>query len=353
LQSTYYTFSSPVSLNSVLSVPLVGLSLNNSFRFNPVVQKHPYLNIKSDTNQNGYYSENQADQILKNDYSAQKLDLQAVNSLSFKPFAKVPFLANTSLSWNSTVKLIRTVFDGDVHDPHWTYNSVDWKNFWEDNESISAHNLTFNLSSKINTYSQTLTLQASLPPQVDSYLGKVQLVFPFMTFVAQTTVKQTSLTDETWFFEPFTQSSSWNFFNRKITLTQSFSYNIEDKQSTSLGGSLSFFGLKVVYSMQHTMSYFLDTEAKKYEEEEKKFIPYSLGISYSLPSKTFKFFKDKMQITPGLSTSLIANLVKPTNSYFTFSPSIKFKINDFIDFTFSSESRNNVVYKYFAPDVFP
>lgn len=53
----------------------------------------------------------------------------------------------------------------------------------------------------------------------------------------------------------------------------------------------------------------------------------------------------------GLSTSVVADLLKPTSSYFTFSPSVSFKIHEFLTVTFSSTSRNSVIYRYFGNDI--
>ena len=83
---------------------------------------------------------------------------------------------------------------------------------------------------------------------------------------------------------------------------------------------------------------------------DKKFQPYSLSFAYTSPSKTFKHWTDKISWTPSLSTSFVYDFVRPTSSYFVFIPKITFKINEFLDFSFSSESRNNVIYRYFCSD---
>ena len=63
--------------------------------------------------------------------------------------------------------------------------------------------------------------------------------------------------------------------------------------------------------------------------------------------KTFSWHDDRISLTPALNTSLVFDCIRPTNSYFRFSPSVTFKVNDLLDLTFSSESRNSVIYRYF------
>ena len=84
---------------------------------------------------------------------------------------------DSSLSWNTTVKLVDTEFTGTATEPSWEYNTPEW-----DDDSITTHNLTFNLVTKENNMSQTLSLVATLPPTDSEYTLKLALVFPFLNF---------------------------------------------------------------------------------------------------------------------------------------------------------------------------
>ena len=52
-------------------------------------------------------------------------------------------------------------------------------------------------------------------------------------------------------------------------------------------------------------------------------------------------------MTPGLSTSISYDFVRPTQSYFIFTPSITFRLNKLFYIKFAAESRNDVIYRYF------
>jgi hypothetical protein len=83
------------------------------------------------------------------------------------------------------------------------------------------------------------------------------------------------------------------------------------------------------------------------QRTEKEFTPYSASLSYSLPSKTHYSWLNRITWTPGLSTSINYDFIKPTNSYFQISPSLTYNINNFFKLTFSATSRNSSIYWYF------
>ncbi|MCM1321146.1 MAG: hypothetical protein NC041_04855 [Bacteroides sp.] len=357
IQNLYHTVAVPINLTSSVKIKNSMFSMTNAFKFNPYWQDHPIMWMKEDKDKNvvdadGYYTYSSASSVRKNDYAARKMDLLNTNSVTYKPFANYPRFSNTSLSWNSSVKLLRSEFDSDAEDcaenPTWSYKTPDWGSIFDDKDSVTAHTFDVTLSSSgAKNYSQQLTLQANLPPEVDSYLGRIYFSFPFMTFSAQTKYKQTSETDSSWVFDPFTQNASWNFFSNKLKLTQSFSYNIEDDQAVSFKVGASWNGLQISYNMQYTKNYsFNPSSGWAVNEDGEQFHPYSLSVSYSMPSKKHVWWKKRIHFTPGLSTSIYADLVKPTNSYLVFEPSVKFTINQFLDISLSTSSRNSTIFKY-------
>jgi hypothetical protein len=103
--------------------------------------------------------------------------------------------------------------------------------------------------------------------------------------------------------------------------------------------------MQLSYLMSYTQGY--DFNDGWVIRSYKEFLPYSLSFTYTTPSKTFYKWFNRISLSPGLNVSLVADLLRPTNSYLVFSPSIKFKINEFLDITFSATSRNSVLYWYF------
>ena len=356
MQSTYIQVKAPTVLTSKIGYRDSFLTLTDTFTFSPVYQSHPYLKI-TDTTSEGGYTESSAKSVEKSDYSARKLDLTDVNALSFKPFYYTKHFTETSLTWNTTIKMVRTEFVGDADNPEWEYHTTDLT----DEESFTVHNLNFVLGA--NEFDkkvyQTLSLTTTLPPQVDSYKGTLTLGFPYTVFTAGTGIHKKSSDDDTWVKDNFTQSLTVNMFNSKLKFTQSYSYNLEDEVHDSLKFSLSGFGLQASYTASYTTGYTFVTETKSdgtkvskgwTNDSEKRFQPYQASLAYTSTSKTFKYLSDRISWAPSLSTSAVYDCVRPTNSYFRFIPALTFKVNNFLSITFSAESKNSVIYRYFCSD---
>lgn len=353
LQSTYIQVKSPTVLTSNLGYKDSFLSLSDNFTFNPVYQSHPYLS--TDTSKGGY-SESSIDSIKKTDYSSKKLDLTNTNALSLKPFYYTEHFSATALTWNTTVKMVQTKYvSDDVNNPEWEYLTTDLT----DEDCVTTHNLNMVLAAKEGDYSQQLSLTTTLPPQVDSYSGTLSLGFPYTTFSVSTGIKQKSSTDETWVKQDISQSLSVKLFSSKLNLAQSYVYDWEEEEQDSFRFSLSGYGAQLAYTMSYATDYVFDVNRDSsgvitkrngwLASSDKKFQPYSLSFAYTNPSKTFKYWTERISWTPSLSTSLVYDFVRPTSSYFVFIPKVTFKVNDFLDFSFSAESRNSVLYRYFCP----
>lgn len=348
VQSTYFQVKSPTTLTSNLGYKDSFLSLSDTFTFTPVFQKHPYLN---DDTTNGGYSESSMNSIKKADYNARKLDLTDTNALSFKPFYYTEHFSNTAITWNTTVKMIQTKYiSDDVNNPEWEYLTMDLT----DEDCVTTHNLNMVLAADEGDFSQKLSLTTTLPPQVDAYSGTLSLTFPFTTFSVGTGIKQKSSTDSTWVKSNISQTLAVKLFNSKLTMSQSYVYNWEDEEHDSFKYSLSGYGAQLAYTMSYSTNYtFEKNEVTKIAtgwktSSDKSFHPYSLSFAYTTPSKTFKRWTDRISWTPSLSTSLVYDFLRPTSSYFVFIPKLTFKVNNFLNLSFSSESRNSVMYRYFC-----
>jgi lipopolysaccharide assembly outer membrane protein LptD (OstA) len=343
LQSSYFQVKVPTTLTSSLGYRDTFLTMSNVFTFSPVYQEHPKLDG---------YTETSAASLKKTDYEARKLDLANTNAISFRPFLYNSLLKNTGLNWNTTVKMIRTNFIGDAANPEWEYLTTDLT----DEECVTVHTLSATLGATEDDYSQTLTLSTTLPPQVDEYSATLAFVFPFVTLNFAGGVKQTSSTDSTWVKEPFQQSSAVSLFSKTLTFTQSFNYNLEDDYADSLKLSLAWKNIQLAYTMQYTYGYdFYDTEEAAEAagkdigwnvRTNKEFLPVSVSLAYTTTSKTYHYWKNRITWAPTLNTSIVYDSLRMTNSYFKFIPAITFKINDFLDLTFSSESKNSIIFRY-------
>ena len=340
IQSSFYQIKSPVVLSSKMSYRGSFFTMNNDLTFNPSYQTHPRLDG---------YTDSSAASIKTADYSASTMDLTETNSIILKPLIYLDMFKDTSLSWNTTAKIIRKEFTGSADDPEWEYHFLDLT----DEKSITQHSFSMSFSAQQSTsFSQTLTLTTKLPPQLDSYDATLSLKFPYVTTSLSSGIYESRNADGTtkWNKNLFKQNATLSLFEstkNKLSLTESFSYDWENWEASAFRLSLAYRNLSLSYSMSKTYGYDFNPSEGWVAHTEKEFLPETLSLSYEFPDKTFTFWKNRITFTPDFSTSLVFDLIRPTSSYFRFAPSITFKINKFMDLTFSSETRNSSIYRYF------
>ncbi len=344
IRSSMYTLRIPLSLSSRLNYGGSFFSIENRFSYSPVFQDHPYVSTDEKTG----YKEQEIKNLRVADYSAQNRDVLNTNSYVLRPFYYFPVVSETNIAWNSSIKLYRKIFTGTADEPKWEEKGVDW----EDDECITVNSLSVDLQAKEfnKKLGQSLRLEAVMPPLRKRYTSTLTLTFPYVTASVSTGVEEVRKDEiskefEKWNKLPITQNLSVSLFNSVLRLSENYSYNREDEHSESLKLSASAYGLQLAYTMSYVQGYDFDNGWKI--KSEKEFLPYSVSLSYASASKTFYKWFNRISVSPGLNTSIVADLLRPTNSYFTFTPSLKFRIHELFDITFSASSRNSVLYWYF------
>ncbi|MBQ0040378.1 MAG: LPS-assembly protein LptD [Treponema sp.] len=334
LYSSYYQIQVPTTLTSNLTLKDNFTSVRNTFQFNPVYQKHPNLD--------GYATEASKNSVKLTDYKARKMDLTNTNAVSFRPFVFNEYFKETRLEWNTNIKLIKTNFIGDADNPEWEYITADLT----DDESVTSHTLSAVFAAKEDDFSQTFTLTSNLPPQKDEYNGTLTFGFPYVTTTASTGIYQKSKDEDEYLWNPFRQSLTVSLFDKTLSLTESYNYDIENGNHDSMKLSASWKNLQVAYTMQYTTVYDFDKNSGWVQKADKEFAPYSFSIAYATQNKTYRYWKRRVTWAPSLSSSIVYDCVRPTNSYFRFVPAVSFKIHEQFELTFSSESQNNVIFRY-------
>ena len=338
-----FSLKIPLDINSKLSWYSDIFSLSNGITLSSQYQSHPVIASS--------YTKAERERIVLNDYTFRKLGITNTNSLSVKPFMPVPVLKNSSISWNTGVKLLDSVFIGTLEKPEWKYPKPEW-----DKKTITSHNLNFAFSAEEGAFAQKIGLQANLPPLTDSYKGRAEFIFPFVSTSLETGyAKREGGINRDWYFLPLVQTSSWSFFHtskdgqsnkNKLTLVQRFDYDINDKHAERFTAGIDWRNMRLTYEMIYGYTYVLDVNRGWVTSQKKDFIPYSLSFNANISNAEFKSKNGKVDFKPALATVLSWNIVKPTDSYFSFSPSFTFKINNFLNLSFSAESRNKELLRY-------
>lgn len=342
-KSYMYTLHLPVSLTNNLSVGGEAARLTNTITYDPFWQDHPYLS--TDTEHGGYTEEGK-DSVKVADYTATKQTLKSGNTLQIKPFYYIPHFKDTGIKYDQDVKIFTTNFIGDADNPKWEMLTTDWN----DEDFVPTHQLQaiFAATEGFNDcIGQTLTLTASLPPRPDEYTADLKLFVPHVTYTISTGVRQMSAEDDTWVKQDLKQDLSVSLFDKKpLRFSASFNYNMEENYKDSLKLSLDWQGLQAAYQMAYTRGFdFVDGEGWE-ERDKEEFLPYSFSLAYAPDPWTIHRWKNRIALKLGINTSIVSDLLKPTDSYFIFEPQVAFNIHDAFTITFSSTTKNSVIYRY-------
>lgn len=331
INSFFWYLRVPVRLSSDLGYRNNFVNLINGLEFTPTYQRHPIYN-----------DEARRPSIERDDYIAQKLDLNNTNTLTLSPFVYYPLLSGTNISWNTNLRVIRTNFVGTVEEPEWEYLLPEWSA-----ESFAAHSLTVNLKTQEGKFSQQLSLSSVLPPLRESYNGTLTLGFPYVTASLGAGLQRRSIDDKEWAFQPITQGLTVTLLDSKLSITENYQYNLEERYNDSFTVRVSGYNLTLAYTMRHVAGYDYEPLRGWVLKREKEFQPSSLEFTYNAASgKKLYFWKNRISLSPGLNTGVHYNFLQPTSSYLTFAPSVTFEINRFLSLTFRSTSRNDVIYRY-------
>ncbi len=355
VRSSMYNMKIPVSLSSLFNYGGSFFSVENKVSFNPIFQDHPYM---SDDKNYGY-KEEEMKKIRLSDLKSESRDIVNTNNVTLRPLVYFPIFSDTSISWNSSIRLYRRIYTGDADNEEWEEQYADWG----DEESVTVNSLAADIRAKEfnNKFTQALRFEMIMPPLRKKYIASLSLGVPYVTASISTGFEEIRDTEyskmseadkkkyegKNWKKSPLDQTLSVSLFNSKLKLTESFSYNMEDENPESLRLSASLFGVQISYIQSYVLGYDFDSMTGWKIRTEKEFLPYSFSLAYSHSGKTHKTWFNRVSFSLGLNTSIVADLLRPTNSYFLFTPSIKFNIHEFCDITFSASSRNSVLYWYF------
>lgn len=337
--SLYNQLKANASLTGSYSYDTNFLKISSAISFSGTYQDHPFL---SDT---VYDTEQKRNAVKNTDYTASVYSVKTVDSLVLKPFHRDPFLHPFSFSWNFTGDLLQQNFTGTAEDPEWDLEPLQWERKY-----IDVHEAGSVLGVALGPHEQRFTLKSNLPPLLDSYSGNMYLSWLYGNMNLSTRyyeLESGSYTDHIW--EPFRAKLSWNI-PPGITLGQEYIYNIEEEEHTQLHFTAGYKYLSAYYTMLRTIPYRMEAGTGWVQETGgEEFIPAAMGLSFNNASSPLelKRWKNRIALQTRVISNLKFDLVKLTESSFTFSLELTLKIHDFLDISFSSTSSNEVIARYF------
>ena len=333
-ESRYYQLKGSAALKGVFSYSQNLISLSSNLVISGNYQRHPWTRDKS------------RKPILElNNFKANVYTLKNENSVTVNPFAYTDLFKPVSFGWSITEILAKNAFTGTYDNPKWKMFGVKWNK-----EFITAHTGSAVFGVVLaEKYTQKLTFSTNLPPLLQAYTTSLNLSFLYGTFTASSKLFEKENAAKKWVWAPVKMDLTW-ILPYDIKIAQTYTYNVEDKDSDRLHITLGWRYLSAFYTQSREVPQKLvPGSGWVLDGTEKRFIPFALGFSFSNTSSPFTIYawKNRIKVQLGLSSTLQFNLVRITDSYFTFAPKIIFNIHEFWDFSFGSSSRNDIIARYF------
>ncbi len=349
--TTDWTEPSDVDWNefsSVYNQAKTAAKLNGAFAAGSLFKASSSLDFSSTYQNRPYVSDSVAETTQTAnrlaDYKASVWLLSSTDAVTLSPFPKPSAFYPTSLAWNFTGDLSKSVFTGTVDDPEWETKQFQW-----DRDYVRTHNTSLTAGVSLAENVQTLKLVSSLDPLLQSYEGDLSLAWAPLSATGGTKLYEKENESKRWFWDPLDTAVSLAL-PLSSSFKQAYTYNIEDGHPESLVYTLAVPYAAASYALNYALPYRLEPGTGwVVDGTEKKFLPTSASLTLSNTAKPYKgvSWKKRIAVQFSLASNLKFDLLRATDSSLDFAPNLTFKIYDFLDLSFSTVSRNDVIARYY------
>jgi hypothetical protein len=363
---------------------------SNEFIFSGTYQEHfnRAENVLSET-----WAEYQ-----QQDYNSTLYTLTNNLTLSSFPLSSVDYFNQSSITYKLNMKLLEKKFDyiDDNDQPVYEDSTFEW-----DEEYVSQHSLGARVVFIPFTQQQILDVNTILPPLDQEINGTLTLNTGPFTTIAQGKLKKEPRdpdnedSPEEWNLKPLSlterfqinpestsilleqlftydfdlakwvksrSTANFSFFNNNIEIKESFIFGdpaiqtpdntteevlplFEDPYSNTSSLRLWFFYSN--FTMKKTYPSTFEPGIGWQQEDNKKFIPETLTFGIDTNPQNNPVWKNRISFLLDIDTSVTMNLIKFSDSLFTFRVGLELSIYRFLDLNFSFEAENNNIYRYF------
>lgn len=266
-------------------------------------------------------------------------------TLTTQPLQAIPSLAQTSLSYNLAVVLFRRSFQSfDANNnPVYSNDLAGW-----DPQSITTHSVQLTVNALALAANQQLQLKAVLPPLQRQFTGALDLqTGPFRHQVSTGVLyPPASAPDQSVIFQPVVAAETVTFAAIG-SFKQSAQYDPELASWTQAVSTLALGPLSAGLTASRSDSYSWGGVGTGWiDNGDPAFRPQSFNLGLNGSAQTDPFWKNRVTLGAGVSSQWQLNLLRFTDSTFTFGFNFNVKIAKFLDLTFSSLSQNNLTFLY-------
>ena len=267
--------------------------------------------------------------------------ISSTMKLTGSPFQDSWLWSPSSLSYNLNATLYEYTFVSMIgEDPQYEKRWADWNA-----KRISTHNFSLVVGIRPFGISQSITLQADLPPLTEGYTAKLNLKAPWAGYSMQTRYARPSAeADFVW--SPLTLSANLGQSPWPL-LTGSFSWNLEEEQAETALVKIVWSGLSMELAARRAaLLEFVPTEGWVATSDET-FRPANLKVSYKQSWKPLPEWKNRIAWTLDLGMNAQQSLVRFADSSMDLTVGFTFKVHEFMDVKFASVSRNSALWRYY------
>jgi hypothetical protein len=361
----------------------------NSFSYtgNGTWRQYSYLNEEASEylDSSGETDENIINAARLSEYGQSSFSTYYNISSTLRPLYWNDMFKNSSLQYTLRGLAVRSKFntaDSTVDDPQWDIIWGKWAregdkgSVDEGVQYISAHKFTTNISATIMDKTQSLSLDADLPPLDTALSWRTS----FRIWITETDTNMRILfpgEPERRKMEPFNFTERINFgtygnFTQTLILeTEDWDHSksaqelLAEKMTTLTSRlSLTKWGLSASFSASRMLGYEYiplgsdparpsfegwATRAGKAEAGDPNFTlkPRDFSLNFNKTWSMKELWNKRLQFSIGTRADLFFDLQRYTESRFTFALDFTMGINKFIDLTLRAESKNSSIYRYF------
>ena len=338
-------------LGNVRSEGSLGFTVNN-----PVIrttlqltgtgswQNYIYMNESAEEFNTAYQVKAAKDRVYNETYFTSYLDLNT----TIRPFTQDPVWGNSNMQYILRGLFGKTTVDTSGSDPTWTWDWGSW-----DKTNIVNHQATANLAARVMDYNQNLSVTAVLPPKDSQLTGNAT----FRAWITETALSSGvlfPLDEEERVINPvqFTETLK---FGSLGSFVQQIKYDPEKGEYTTFTSTLSLSGLSASFSAvygypsQYNYNGSINNSLPNgwvFLDEERLY-PQDFKLGYVKTFSSNNLWGKRLSISLSVNTSLVFDLQRYTNSSFAFGLRLRMGITSFLDLDFSTNSQNDVIFKYF------
>ncbi|HUX11843.1 MAG TPA: hypothetical protein VMW87_02375 [Spirochaetia bacterium] len=266
-------------------------------------------------------------------------------TLTSQPLQALSALSQSTVSYNLAVLIFsRAYASSDANgNPVYANSWTTW-----DPSSVKTHSLQLTLNAKALAANQQLQLTAVLPPLQRQYTGALDLqTGPFRHQVsAGVLYPLASVPDQLPTFQPVIAAETVTF-GTIGSFKQTAQYDPQNDYATQAVSTLSLGPVSAGLTLSRSDSFsFGGVGVGWIDNLDPTFRPQAFSLGVNGTVQPDPFWKNRVTIGAGVTSQWQLNLLRFTDSTFTFGFNFTVKIAKFLDLTFASLSQNNLTFLY-------